>query len=120
MADWRVVQVDGFCRQHGVLAVALSRNNQVTRHIGDQGARRCDEGHFERFPRTARDLGHSARLPQSGGAEMLLCMFMCMSDDHSQMPTHAHINVLGWASMALYGVVYRAWPEAAHSPLAPW
>lgn len=53
-------------------------------------------------------------------AGMLLGMFMGMSDDHSQMPTHAHINVLGWASMALYGVVYRAWPEAAHSPLAPW
>lgn len=53
-------------------------------------------------------------------AGMLLGIFMGMSDDHSQMPTHAHINLLGWASMALYAVVYRVWPEAAKSPLAPW
>jgi len=53
-------------------------------------------------------------------AGMLLGIFMGMSDDHSQMPTHAHVNLLGWASMALYALVYRSWPEAAHSSLAPW
>jgi cbb3-type cytochrome oxidase subunit 1 len=36
------------------------------------------------------------------------------------MPTHAHMNLLGWASMTLYAVVYRVWPEAARSPLAAW
>jgi hypothetical protein len=49
-----------------------------------------------------------------------LGIFMAISDDHSQMPTHAHLNLLGWASMALYAVVYRVWPEAARSPLAAW
>jgi hypothetical protein len=53
-------------------------------------------------------------------AGMSLGIFMALSDDHSQMPTHAHMNLLGWASMALYALVYRAWPEAARSPLAPW
>ncbi len=53
-------------------------------------------------------------------AGMSLGIFMAISDDHTQMPTHAHMNLLGWASMALYAVVYRVWPEAARSPLAAW
>jgi len=53
-------------------------------------------------------------------AGMALGIFMAISEDHSQMPTHAHMNLLGWVSMALYAVVYRVWPEAARSPLAPW
>jgi cbb3-type cytochrome oxidase subunit 1 len=53
-------------------------------------------------------------------AGMSLGIFMALSDDHSQMPTHAHMNLLGWASMALYAVVYRVWPEAARSALAVW
>src|SRR5690242_6256694 len=53
-------------------------------------------------------------------AGMALGIFMAMSEDHSQMPTHAHVNLLGWASMALYAVVYRLWPQAAASPLARW
>src|SRR5262249_51797118 len=53
-------------------------------------------------------------------AGMALGIFMAISEDHSQMPTHAHMNLLGWASMALYAVVYRVWPEAARSPLAAW
>jgi len=53
-------------------------------------------------------------------AGMALGIFMAMSEDHSQMPTHAHMNLMGWASMALYAVVYRVWPETAQSPLAAW
>lgn len=53
-------------------------------------------------------------------AGMVLGIFMAISEDHSQMPTHAHMNLLGWASMALYAVIYRVWPEAARSPLAVW
>ena len=33
-------------------------------------------------------------------AGMALGIFMAMSDDHSQMPTHAHMNLMGWAPMA--------------------
>ncbi|HZS83476.1 MAG TPA: cytochrome-c oxidase [Stellaceae bacterium] len=53
-------------------------------------------------------------------AGIALGIFMAMSEDHSQMPTHAHINLVGWTSMALYAVVYRLWPEAGMSPLARW
>ncbi|GGH11367.1 hypothetical protein GCM10007036_08370 [Alsobacter metallidurans] len=31
---------------------------------------------------------------------------------------HAHINLLGWATMALYGIVHRCWPELRRSKLA--
>ncbi|PSC06775.1 cytochrome-c oxidase [Alsobacter soli] len=31
---------------------------------------------------------------------------------------HAHINLLGWATMALYGLVHRSWPELRRSKLA--
>ena len=53
-------------------------------------------------------------------AGMVLGIVMAASQDHAQMPTHAHVNLLGWASMALYAVVYRVWPEAARSRLAWW
>lgn len=32
-------------------------------------------------------------------------------------PVHAHINLLGWVSMFLYGLFYRAIPEAAQGLL---
>jgi cbb3-type cytochrome oxidase subunit 1 len=49
---------------------------------------------------------------------IVLGIVMAATQDHSQMPTHAHVNLLGWVSMALYAVVYRVWPEAARSRLA--
>lgn len=32
-------------------------------------------------------------------------------------PVHAHVNLLGWVSMFLYGLFYRAAPEAASGRL---
>ena len=49
---------------------------------------------------------------------MLLGITMGISQDHSQMPTHAHLNLVGWVSMALYALVYRQWPAAGQSKLA--
>ncbi|HVM78047.1 MAG TPA: cytochrome-c oxidase [Stellaceae bacterium] len=49
---------------------------------------------------------------------MGLGIFMAMTQDHSMMPAHAHINLVGWVSMALYALVYRAWPEAAEGGAA--
>ena len=43
---------------------------------------------------------------------MVMGEVMAVSGDHSQMPVHAHINVLGWVSLALFGVFYRLWPAA--------
>jgi peptidoglycan/LPS O-acetylase OafA/YrhL len=47
-----------------------------------------------------------------------LGIFMGASGDHSMFPLHAHINLLGWVSMLLFGVFYRLWPQAASSKLA--
>jgi hypothetical protein len=53
-------------------------------------------------------------------AGMSLGIWMGISGDHGQYPTHAHINLLGWVSFALYGLIYRNVPAAAQSRLAPW
>ena len=51
---------------------------------------------------------------------MGLGIWMGISGDHGQYPTHAHINLLGWVSFAIYGLIYRNVPAAAQSKLAPW
>ena len=51
-------------------------------------------------------------------AGVSLGIFMAASHDHSMDPVHAHLNLLGWVTMALFGLFYRAWPEAAASRLA--
>lgn len=35
---------------------------------------------------------------------------MGASGDHSLMPVHAHLNLLGWVTMALYGLIGLAYP----------
>src|SRR3954447_11952482 len=40
-------------------------------------------------------------------------MFMAIEQDFTLAPAHAHLNLLGWVSMALYGLFYRAVPEAS-------
>jgi cbb3-type cytochrome oxidase subunit 1 len=44
---------------------------------------------------------------------MTLGIVMAASNDHGQAPTHTHINLLGWVSMAIFGLVYRAFPTFA-------
>jgi len=39
-------------------------------------------------------------------AGMLLGIFMGASNDHSLAPVHAHMNLLGWASLAVMGAFY--------------
>lgn len=38
---------------------------------------------------------------------MSLGIFMGIAHDFSLTPVHAHINLLGWVTMALYGLYYR-------------
>jgi hypothetical protein len=45
---------------------------------------------------------------------------MAASHDHAMFPVHAHINLLGWVSMAIFAAFYRAWPRAAAAKLARW
>ena len=44
--------------------------------------------------------------------------WMGMTEQFGLMPVHAHINLLGWVSMFLYGLFYRVVPDAANGPLA--
>ena len=48
-----------------------------------------------------------------GVAGILLGLSMAMSGDHGQMPTHAHIMVIGWLSFAAFGLFYHLFPVAA-------
>lgn len=35
-------------------------------------------------------------------------------------PVHAHVNLLGWVSLGVIGLVYRAYPHVAQTALARW
>ncbi len=45
-------------------------------------------------------------------------MYMSGSGDHGFAPLHAHINLLGFTLMTIFGIVYRVIPEMAGSALA--
>jgi len=51
-------------------------------------------------------------------AGVSLGIWMGIAHDFALAPVHAHLNLLGWASLALFGLAYRAWPVMAASPLA--
>ena len=48
----------------------------------------------------------------------VLGIFMGMREDFQLVPVHAHLNLAGWASLALFGLTYRSWPELAATKLA--
>ena len=43
---------------------------------------------------------------------------MATTQDFQLTPVHAHANLVGWASLALFGLTYRAYPELKTSKLA--
>ena len=49
---------------------------------------------------------------------VLLGIHMAMSKDYQLAPVHAHANLVGWASMALFGLTYRAYPVLKSGNLA--
>jgi hypothetical protein len=51
----------------------------------------------------------------TGLAGMSLGIYMGIAQDHSLTPIHAHLNLIGWVGMFLFGLYYRAHPEAAPS-----
>lgn len=51
-------------------------------------------------------------------AGLILGLAMGISGDFSLASVHSHVLLLGWATMALGGVVYRLMPECAAGPLA--
>ena len=48
---------------------------------------------------------------------MCLGYWMGVTERFDAAPVHAHINLLGWVSMALYGLFYRVQPGAAQGTL---
>lgn len=51
---------------------------------------------------------------------MLLGLYMGPSQDLTLVPVHTHLNLLGWASMMLFGLFYRSDVVAAGTALARW
>lgn len=49
---------------------------------------------------------------------IVLGMYMGGTGDHTLAPLHAHINLLGFALMTLFGIVYRVIPAMAEVSLA--
>ena len=47
-----------------------------------------------------------------------LGLFMGMVETFTLAPVHAHLVLLGWATLALAGVVYHFYPAAAETKLA--
>lgn len=43
---------------------------------------------------------------------------MAISGDHLMAGAHAHLNLVGWTTMALFGLYYRLTPQAAGTRLA--
>ncbi|MCA0271539.1 MAG: hypothetical protein LCH69_05655 [Proteobacteria bacterium] len=49
---------------------------------------------------------------------MLLGIHMGIAQDFTLSPAHAHLNLVGFVTMALSGLFYQVTPRAAASPLA--
>ena len=48
----------------------------------------------------------------------ILGIVMGAREDFQLVPVHAHLNLAGWASLALFGLTYRAYPQLADTRLA--
>ena len=53
----------------------------------------------------------AAVLCVTGG--MVWGLQMAASNDHTMVGAHAHLNLVGWATMALFGLYYRVTPQAS-------
>jgi hypothetical protein len=59
-------------------------------------------------------------------ATALLCLlvgeglgiYMGISQDFLLVPAHVHLNLLGWVTLAAFGLMHRAYPAMAQSKLA--
>ncbi|QNK02255.1 hypothetical protein [Dyella telluris] len=49
-----------------------------------------------------------------------LGLVMGGSGDHSLMAVHAHLNLLGWVSMSLFGLIGMAYPAITQGRMASW
>ena len=57
-----------------------------------------------------------AVLCATGG--MVWGLIMAASGDHTLLSAHAHLNLVGWVSFAIFGVFYKLVPKASEGMLA--
>lgn len=48
---------------------------------------------------------------------MALGIHMAISHDHTLAPVHAHLNLIGWVTMALFAIYYHIVPQAGQGLL---
>jgi cbb3-type cytochrome oxidase subunit 1 len=51
-------------------------------------------------------------------AGMIWGMVMAITENHSTFPAHAHLNLLGWVSLFLFGIYYHLHPAVDRDRLA--
>jgi cbb3-type cytochrome oxidase subunit 1 len=44
-------------------------------------------------------------------------IYMAASQNHATHVGHAHLMLLGWVSMAIFGIAFQVWPAAAEGRL---
>lgn len=49
---------------------------------------------------------------------VLFGMYMSMASDYTMTGVHAHVNLIGWASFALAGLIYHVHPRAGSNALS--
>jgi hypothetical protein len=49
---------------------------------------------------------------------MVWGIVMSATMDHSLAPAHAHLNLIGWVTMGLFGIYYHNVPQAAETHMA--
>ncbi|MEL3972538.1 cbb3-type cytochrome c oxidase subunit I [Rossellomorea oryzaecorticis] len=49
---------------------------------------------------------------------VLFGLYMSMTHDYSFTPVHVHINLLGWTSLTLAGIIYHLFPSVSATRLA--
>lgn len=50
----------------------------------------------------------------------LVGMTMSMTHNFSLVGFHAHVNLLGWVSMAVFALIYKTFPDLESSTLFRW
>lgn len=47
-----------------------------------------------------------------------LGIYMGVNENFALHPVHAHLNLLGWVTLALFGLIYQQFPQIAGTKLA--
>lgn len=51
---------------------------------------------------------------------ILLGYYMSISHSYELTPVHVHINLLGWASLSVVGLIYHLFPNLSSNRLGIW